>query len=124
MNTDEANEEIIREITGRRIHVLQKFADFEQKALEKRHLIVQAGQLQRFLRTASEFKQTIELLIESAEDVNVRHSTENLARVEKILGRIREEVGGLRNELPKIEREADFLLDENHYATEEIKNSF
>ncbi|CAL2037122.1 unnamed protein product [Caenorhabditis brenneri] len=123
MSTDFGNEEIAREIAGRRVHVLQKFADFEQKASEKRRLLVQSGQLQRFLRSTGEFQQALELLIENAEDVHIRHSAEHLARSQKSLNRLRGEVEGRRNDLLKLDREAVQLIDEEHYASEEIQKA-
>ncbi|CAI2347932.1 unnamed protein product [Caenorhabditis sp. 36 PRJEB53466] len=116
-------ENIVREIEGRRVDVLQKFSDFEQKASEKRRLLVQSGQLQRFLRTATEFRQAIDSLIETAESVSIRHNSENLARAQKILNRLRGDVDGKRSNVTSLERESARLVDDGHYAAEEIQKT-
>lgn len=121
MDSISPDENIVREIAGRRVHVLQKFTDFEQKASKKRLLIVQSGQLQHFLRSIREFNQAIEVFIETAETINVRHSSENLSRAQKNLNKLRGEVDGQHQAVSSLEKEAHRLVNDGHYASEEIQ---
>ncbi|KAF1761514.1 hypothetical protein GCK72_009770 [Caenorhabditis remanei] len=114
------DENIVREIAGRRIHVLQKFTDFEEKALKKRRLLVQSGQLQHFL---SEFKQVIEVFIDTAEAINIRHSSDYLARTQKNLNKLRGEVDGQHQAVSLLEKEAHRLVNDGHYASEDIQKT-
>lgn len=121
MDAEFANEEVVREIAGRRIHVLQKFVDFENKALDKRRLLVQSRQLQLFLRSAEEFQQIVESLIDTAKAVTARHNSEHLIRAQKSLNKLRCEVDGKRKSIPSLENNARLLIEDDHYATDEIQ---
>ncbi|UMM23991.1 hypothetical protein L5515_004438 [Caenorhabditis briggsae] len=123
MRSEFANEEVVREISGRRVHVLQKFVDFENKAINKRELLLQSCKLQLFLRSSRDFVQIVDSLIETAESIHLRHDPEHLARAQKILGRLRGEVDGKRHSVPSLEREADALLENGHYAAEDIQKT-
>lgn len=123
MNAESAKEEVVREITGRRVHVLQKFNVFEQKASDKRRLLIQSGKLQLFLRSTREFKQIVESLIDAAEAIGIRHNAEQLIRTQKTLSKLRGEVEGKRKSIRSLEHEAELLIDDDHYATDEIQKT-
>nr|pir C50C3.4 protein - Caenorhabditis elegans [Caenorhabditis elegans] len=103
---------VVREIEGQRVQVLQKFADFELKAINKRSSIIQSRQLQVYLRSAAEFKQVIESLIESSEAVVTSQCSESSIRGQKVIGRLQQEADGKHNNLPMLENEAARLLKE------------
>ena len=61
------------------------------------------------------------MFIDTAEAINIRHSSDYLARTQKNLNKLRGEVDGQHQAVSLLEKEAHRLVNDGHYASEDIQ---
>ncbi|CAI5444714.1 unnamed protein product [Caenorhabditis angaria] len=123
MDADFIEQKMIEEITARRSHVLQKFADFENEALKKRELLVQSCRFQVFNRASKDLDLSIRELFELVDKTLIARNTESLKKVFKNIGKLKSEAMELEKSLCHLEGTASKFENENHFAKVNAKET-